>query len=414
MAFINRSSTLTENASVNLYDDSSDNADEFPFSKTWLAIVPLVVSCISVVTIIGNFMVIVAYIRDQQIRANAANLFILNLAITDFIVGTLVTTVNTSWLVTYVWVLGEVFCKLWLVLDYTVVMVSVWTMVMISWDRYCLLNMGLKYQNFQTKKRIGLILTCIWVFTLVWYLTLTFAWAPISGQSQIDYNDDCEMEFSASFTGTTLHNMTVFIIPFSVLVILNIKVYANIKRRSKGVVGQSPLTNQSTQSTGLGQVHTDASGSPGNLPLADMPAVEGQPTASGPPTASSSTAAQLLQSQNPGKVLVSGTLVVELKTEERTFAKHRKAAIVLSILVGCFMLCWLPYQASTVMLAVCGSNCVSYFTWEFTNSLVWSNSTINPFIYAATNKHFRRNFRHYLLLDRWSCDIKSCKVKCKR
>eukprot|EP00057_Strongylocentrotus_purpuratus_P034279 XP_794595.1 PREDICTED: muscarinic acetylcholine receptor M5-like [Strongylocentrotus purpuratus] len=390
-------------------------------------------------------MVIVAYIRDQQIRANVANIFILNLAITDFIVGALVTTVNLSWLIKDTWVLGEMFCKLWLVLDYTVVLVSVWTMVMISWDRYCLLTMGLKYQNFQTKKRIGLILICTWVSTFIWYSTLAFAWAPITGQSKIDYIDDCEMELSASFTGATLHNVTVFFIPFSVLLILNLAVYANIKRRSRGVVGQSPPTNNSnqpTQSTGISQGLTDASGSPGNLPLADMPAAfqghptaagpstasssaaaqhlqshvpgEGHPTAAGPSTASSRTAAPHLQSQKPGNVPVSGTLVVELKTEERTFAKHRKAAIVLSILVGCFLLCGLPYQVSTVMYAVCGTNCVSDLTWEITNSLLWSNSTINPFIYAATNKHFRRNFRHYLLLDRWVCDIKSCKVKCNR
>ena len=359
-------------------------------------------------------MVIVAYIRDQQIRANVANLFILNLAITDFIVGALVLTVNLSWLIKDTWVLGEMFCKLWLVLDYTVVMVSVWTMVMISWDRYCLLTMGLKYQNFQTKKRIGLILICTWVSTFIWFSTLAFAWAPITGRSQIDYTDDCEMELSASFTGTTLHNVTEFFLPFSALVILNIKVYANIKRRSRGVVGQSPLTNQSTQSTGISQGHTDVPGAHGNLPLADIPSFQGHPTAAGPSTASSSTAVPRLQSHVSGVVPVRGTLVVELKTEERTFAKHRKAAIVLSILVGCFLLCWLPYEVSTVMYAVCGTNCVSDLTWEVTNSLVWSNSTINPFIYAATTKHFRRNFRHYLLLDRWVCDIKSCKVKCKR
>ena len=152
MAFINRSSTLTEHASVNSYDDSSDYTYVYPFSTTWLAIVPLVVSFISVVTIIGNFMVIVAYTRDQQIRANVANLFIFNLAITDFIVGALVTTVNLSWLIKDTWVLGEVFCKLWLVLDYTVVMVSVWTMVMISWDPLLPLDIGSKVSEFSDQE----------------------------------------------------------------------------------------------------------------------------------------------------------------------------------------------------------------------------------------------------------------------
>ncbi|XP_054774501.2 muscarinic acetylcholine receptor M3-like [Lytechinus pictus] len=386
---------------------------EYPFSSTWLAIVPMVVSIFSVVTFIGNLFVILAYIRDKRIRASVANIFILNLAMTDIIVGALVWTINLSWLIKDQWILGEIFCKLWLVLDYSVVLISVWTMVLISWDRYCLLTMGMRYQTFQTKKRIGVILGCVWAATFIWYFILAFAWDSIAGENKIDYTDNCEMGFAVSFSGTMLQNVISFFIPFSVLIFFNLAVYANIKRRSRGVVGQSPpsnKSNQATQSTGVSQEGMGSSEGQGNSPLRDMNVAEcSEP---GPSTSSFRTTVQHIRL--PEDKPVSGRIAVVPNTEERSFAKHRRAAIVLSILVGCFLICWLPSQVSTFMYAICGTDCVTDLTWEVTSSFVWSNSTINPFIYAATNKLFRRNFVHSLCLDRWSCDLKRCKVKRKR
>ena len=93
----------------------------------------------------------------------------------------------------------------------------------------------------------------------------------------------------------------------------------------------------------------------------------------------------------------------------KTLSRHRRAALVLTILVGCFTVCYLPYNITSVVYSICGFDCVAKPAWETVSNLLWINSALNPFISAATNVHFRRNFRHFLCLDRWTLDFKRCR-----
>lgn len=384
-----------ENANNTTSIFNSPDTYVYPYSTAWLAIVPLTIAFISLVTVIGNLMVIVAFIRDHCIRFKVANLFILNLAITDFIVGAFMWPVNISWLLKDEWVHGEIVCKVWLIVDYSITMMSALTLVMISWNRYCVLSMGIKYQAFQTKKRVGLILFSTWTAVLLWYSFLAFAWTPLTGHKSVDYTYNCELEFTGHLIITLIVNVLQFFIPFTILLSLNIAVYNNIRQRSRGIVGPSPPIVPPVDLPGPGARRL----TPDSLKA----------------TTSKSISVGLPAEPCPDKYAPSTSLNAPRdpsKTEGWTFARHRKAAVVLGILVGCFLVCWVPIQITSVMFAICGTKCVTYLNWEVTNALVWGNSLINPFIYAATNRHFRRNFRHFLLLDRWGCDMKCSKTKC--
>ncbi|XP_071944886.1 histamine H2 receptor-like [Antedon mediterranea] len=117
---------------------------------------------LSIVTVLGNGLVIFALTTEISLRSNPANLFILNLSVADFLVGAFSLPFNTFWLMFDYWPFGEGVCKMWLIIDYTACTVSVCGIILISLDRYFMLNMKLKYRQFQTTKRVTVMILVSW------------------------------------------------------------------------------------------------------------------------------------------------------------------------------------------------------------------------------------------------------------
>jgi hypothetical protein len=67
----------------------------------------------------------------------------------------------------------------------------------------------------------------------------------------------------------------------------------------------------------------------------------------------------------------------------------------LAIVIGCFICCWLPFFTLYIIRAVC--RCLSFNAIEFFVWLGYSNSSINPVLYAILNKNFRLAFKNIFL-----------------
>jgi len=80
-------------------------------------------------------------------------------------------------------------------------------------------------------------------------------------------------------------------------------------------------------------------------------------------------------------------------------ASEHKAAITLGVIMGVFLLCWVPFFTINLVAAFC-RGCVpplvfSAFTW-----LGYLNSTMNPVIYSVFNRQFRDAFKRVLHIRR--------------
>ncbi|EDV41284.1 uncharacterized protein Dana_GF10941 [Drosophila ananassae] len=82
-----------------------------------------------------------------------------------------------------------------------------------------------------------------------------------------------------------------------------------------------------------------------------------------------------------------------------SLSKERRAARTLGIIMGVFVICWLPFFLMYVILPFCQSCCP---TNKFKNFITWLgyiNSGLNPVIYTIFNLDYRRAFKRLLGLN---------------
>uniref|UniRef100_A0AAY4AM49 G-protein coupled receptors family 1 profile domain-containing protein n=1 Tax=Denticeps clupeoides TaxID=299321 RepID=A0AAY4AM49_9TELE len=81
--------------------------------------------------------------------------------------------------------------------------------------------------------------------------------------------------------------------------------------------------------------------------------------------------------------------------------KERKAAKTLGVVMGAFLLCWLPFFIINAVQPFLSYH-INQWVMEFALWLGYANSSLNPFLYAFFNVSFRRAFTNILacrLLD---------------
>ncbi|BFF96909.1 tyramine/octopamine receptor [Drosophila madeirensis] len=79
-----------------------------------------------------------------------------------------------------------------------------------------------------------------------------------------------------------------------------------------------------------------------------------------------------------------------------SLSKERRAARTLGIIMGVFVICWLPFFLMYVILPFCQSCCPSDKFKNFITWLGYINSGLNPVIYTIFNLDYRRAFKRLL------------------
>lgn len=93
-----------------------------------------------------------------------------------------------------------------------------------------------------------------------------------------------------------------------------------------------------------------------------------------------------------GKCRIHGGNGKRVPIRISTMRRETKAAQTLSMVVGGFVACWLPFFTYYLLIPFLPKEQISEGLKSFLTWLGWINSAINPFIYAFYNSDFRIAF----------------------
>lgn len=133
----------------------------------------------------GNIITIVALARCKKVR-NATALFIINLSTSDllFCCFNLPLAGSTFW--TEHWIHGRTLCRLFPMVRYALVAVSLFTILAITINRYIMIAYPLLYPKLYTKRKLILMVATIWIISFGALLATWFeAWGRFSLEPSI-------------------------------------------------------------------------------------------------------------------------------------------------------------------------------------------------------------------------------------
>ena len=163
-----------------------------PYSPHVNILLAIIGTFSSVLTISGNVLVLISFLVDRQIR-QPTNYFILSLAISDFLIGCISMPFLTLAIYKNQWVLGSFLCDIWLSLDYTVCLASIYTVLLITVDRFCSVKIPTKYRSWRTKQRIIFLVLLTWFIPALIFFISTMGYPFYSKKPNLSLIDlQCE------------------------------------------------------------------------------------------------------------------------------------------------------------------------------------------------------------------------------
>uniref|UniRef100_A0A3Q1H276 Muscarinic acetylcholine receptor n=1 Tax=Acanthochromis polyacanthus TaxID=80966 RepID=A0A3Q1H276_9TELE len=200
-----------------------------------VVLIVLLTGMLSLVTIIGNVLVVVSFKVNRQLKT-VNNYFLLSLAVADLIIGVISMNLYTAYLVMGYWAMGTWACDLWLAIDYVASNASVMNLLVISFDRYFSVTRPLTYRAKRTTKRAGIMIGLAWFVSLVLWAPAILLWKYIKGERTVP-SDECYIQFLSEPIITFCTAMAAFYLPVTIMCVLYWRIYKETQNRSKELAG---------------------------------------------------------------------------------------------------------------------------------------------------------------------------------
>ncbi|XP_041707803.1 delta-type opioid receptor-like [Coregonus clupeaformis] len=120
-------------------------------------------SIICVVGLLGNILVMYGVVRYTKMKT-ATNIYIFNLALADALATSTLPFQSAKYLMN-TWLFGEFLCKVILAIDYYNMFTKIFTLTMMSVDRYIAVCHPVRALDFRTPAKAKMINACIWILS---------------------------------------------------------------------------------------------------------------------------------------------------------------------------------------------------------------------------------------------------------
>lgn len=248
--------------------------------------------------VLGNILVILSVACHRHLQS-VTHYYIINLAVADLLLTSTVLPFSATMEILGYWAFGRIFCNIWAAVDVLCCTASIMSLCIISIDRYIGVSYPLRYPSIVTEKRGLLALLCVWALSLVISIGPLFGWKEPAPEDETI----CQITEEPGYV--LFSALGSFYLPLTIILVMYCRVYVVAKRENKGLTSGLKTERSRSEEVTL-RIHRknapEARGSTSN------------------PKSKHHFSVRLLK-----------------------FSREKKAAKTLGIVVGCFVLCWLPF-----------------------------------------------------------------------
>nr|XP_006008990.1 PREDICTED: D(1B) dopamine receptor [Latimeria chalumnae] len=314
-----------------------------------------VLSLLILWTLFGNILVCTAVMRFRHLRSKVTNIFIVSLAVSDLLVALLVMPWKAVAEVAGYWPFGA-FCNIWVAFDIMCSTASILNLCVISVDRYWAISSPFRYERKMTQKVAIVMISLTWTLSvLISFIPVQLNWHKSSAEAFLEGNEtvnekseNCDSSLNRTYAISS--SLISFYIPVAIMIVTYTRIYriAQIQIQRISSLERAAEHAQSCRGKQIDCHHHST-----------------------------------------------------LKTSIR---KETKVLKTLSVIMGVFVCCWLPFFILNCIVPFCDRTsselntrlpCVSETTFDIFVWFGWANSSLNPIIYAF-NVDFRKAFASLL------------------
>lgn len=363
-----------ERTDVNVSVNITEGFRDLGSALTSQLVTSLLLAALILFAILGNTCVIAAIAVERSLQ-NVGNYLIGSLAVTDLMVSVLVLPMAALYQVLEKWTLGQEICDLFIALDVLCCTSSILHLCAIALDRYWTITDPIDYVNKRTPKRAAVLIS------LTWIIGFSISIPPMLGwRKPEDRSDPNACAISQDPAYTVYSTFGAFYLPLVIMLVLYGRIFRAVRFRIRKTAGNRRRVSARVPNHDEITVSISTNG-------ATKPRTEFME----------------LKSENCKQHVlpVTSTLLLEqingksINTKRKAaLARERRAVKTLGIIMGTFILCWLPFFTVALVLPFCKTQC-SMPDWlgDVINWLGYSNSLLNPVIYAYFNKDFQNAFK---------------------